>query len=195
MIMGSNWVGLLIAVVGVAGTLGAALLTQNRADRTKRMELQAAAEQRREERGHAEALLQAEQARQWQGESLERRRTCYIALNTASRQYVTEMTNYVHALRGRQDVDAALNNLEVARLGFRDSYAESQMVFPDAVLRAASAAKTALNTAYGTLRKYGAEPSTYAEELAALEDAFHEQVWPHLGALKQSMRADLGIDN
>ncbi|MFF0291372.1 hypothetical protein [Streptomyces sp. NPDC005262] len=193
--MSANWAGLLIAIVGVAGTLGAALLTQNRADRTKRMELQAAAEQRRQERGHAEALLEAEQARQWQSESLERRRACYITLNTASRQYLTEMTNYVHALPGRQDVDAALNKLEVARLGFRDSYAESQMVFPDAVLRAASAAKTALNTVYGTLRKYGAEPSAYAEELEALEDAFHEQVWPYLGALKQSMRADLGIDD
>lgn len=193
--MGFNLVGLLIAVVGVAGTLGAALLTQNRADRTKRMELQAAADQRREERGHAEELLKAEQARQWQRESLERRRTCYIALNTASRQYLTEMTNYTHALRRGQDADAALSNLEVARLGFRDSYAESQMVLPDAVLRAAGATKKALNTAYGTLRKYGAEPSTYAEELAALESTFHEEVWPYLGAMKQVMRADLGIDD
>ncbi|MGJ3560287.1 hypothetical protein ACR6C2_24330 [Streptomyces sp. INA 01156] len=48
--------------MGVVGTLGAALLTQNRADRTKRLELQAAAEQQREERRHAEALLQTEQA-------------------------------------------------------------------------------------------------------------------------------------
>lgn len=46
--MDASWTGLLITLVGVAGTLGAALLTQNRADRTKRMELQAAAEQRRE---------------------------------------------------------------------------------------------------------------------------------------------------
>lgn len=91
------------------------------------------------------------------------------------------MTNYVHALRGGQDAHAALNSLEVARLGFRDSYAESQMVFPDAVLRAATTAKTALNTAYGTLRKYGAEPSVHAEELAVLEGTFHEQVWPYLG--------------
>ncbi|WP_432085277.1 hypothetical protein [Streptomyces sp. bgisy095] len=55
--MGANWSALLIAVVGVAGTLGAALLTQVRADRTKRMELRAAADQRREERDHAEELL------------------------------------------------------------------------------------------------------------------------------------------
>lgn len=69
--MGASWTALLIAVVGVAGTLGAALVTQVRADRTKRMELLAAAEQRREERGHAEQLIRAEQTRQGQRESLE----------------------------------------------------------------------------------------------------------------------------
>ncbi|MFD5058848.1 MULTISPECIES: hypothetical protein [unclassified Streptomyces] len=193
--MSANWAGLLIAMVGVSGTLGAALLTQNRADRTKRMELQAAAEQRLEERGHAEALLQAEQARQWQSESLERRRACYITLNAASRQYLTEMTNYLYAVQGNQDVDTALKNLEASRLAYRDSYAESQMVLPDEVLRAAGSAKGRLNSAYGTLRKYGGAPTTYAAELATLEAELHESVWPYLGALKQSMRADLGIDD
>ncbi|MGW5248284.1 hypothetical protein ACWEQN_31430 [Streptomyces sp. NPDC004129] len=191
----ASWTGLLIAVVGVAGTLGAALLTQNRADRTKRMELQAAAEQRREERGHAEELLRAEQAKRGQRESLERRRTCYITLNTASRQYLTAMTNYLHALQRSEDVAASLQNLEACRLAYRDSYAVSRMIVPDAVLRASSTAKTQLNTAYGKLRKYGAAPSIYAEELAALEGDLHEDVWPYLGALKQSMRADLGVDD
>ncbi|MEU9731103.1 hypothetical protein [Streptomyces sp. NPDC048002] len=122
----ASWTGLLIAVVGVTGTLGAALLTQNRADRIKRMELQAAAEQRREERGHTEELLRAEQARQRQGESLERRRTCCITLNTASRQYLTAMTNYLHALRRGEVVAASLEGLEAGRPAYRDSYAESQ---------------------------------------------------------------------
>ncbi|MGW1890102.1 hypothetical protein ACWCP6_07495 [Streptomyces sp. NPDC002004] len=182
-------------MVGVAGTLGAALLTQNRADRTKRMELRAAAEQRREERGHAEELLRAEQARQWQRESLERRRTCYIALNTASRQYLTAMTNYLYALQRSEDVATSLKNLEAARLAYRDSYAESQMIVSNAVLRASSTAKTHLNAAYGKLRKYGTAPSTYAEELTALEGGLHAEVWPCLWALKQSMRADLGVDD
>ncbi|MFE4051883.1 hypothetical protein [Streptomyces sp. YIM B13518] len=191
--MGANWAGLLIAVVGVAGTLGAALLTQNRADRTKRMELQAAAEQRREERGHAEELLRAEQARQEQRESLERRRTCYITLNTASRQYLTSMTNYLYALQRGEDVDTSLKELEACRLAYRDSYAESQMVVPDAVLRSSGTAKKRLNSAYGKLRKFGAAPAAYADELAALEGELHDEVWPYLGALKQSMRADLGV--
>ncbi|MGW1542978.1 hypothetical protein ACWCPM_22515 [Streptomyces sp. NPDC002309] len=193
--MGASWVGLLIAVVGVAGTLGAALLTQNRADRTKRMELQAAAEQRREERGHAQELLRAEQAVQRQRESLERRRTCYITLNTASRQYLTAMTNHLYALERGEDVATSLERLEACRLVYRDSYAESQMIIPDAVLRASSTAKKRLNAAYGKLMKCGAAPSTYAQELAAFEGELHEEVWPCLGELKQSMRADLGVDD
>ncbi|MFH8975503.1 hypothetical protein [Streptomyces sp. NPDC017890] len=193
--MGTSWAGLLIAMVGVAGTLGAALLTQNRADRTKRMELQAAAEQRREEHGHAEEMLRAEQTRQRQLESLERRRACYITLNTSARQYLTAMTNYLHALQRGEDVSPRLTDLEAARLTYRDSYAESQMIAPEAVSRASSTAKKRLNAAYGRLRKYGSAPSDHAEELANLEAEFREEVWPYLGELKQSMRADLGVDD
>ncbi|MFD9621503.1 hypothetical protein ACFWB2_30095 [Streptomyces virginiae] len=192
--MGTGWAGLLIAVVGVAGTLGAALLTQNRADRTKRMELQAVAEQQREERGHAEELLRAEQTRQWQRENLERRRACYVALNTSSRQYLTAMTRYALALRCGEDVATTRENLETARLTYRDIYAESQMIVPGTVLRASSTAKSHMNAAYSNLKRYGAEPSTYGEELGSLEDELHQEVWLHLGSLKLAMRSDLGID-
>ncbi|MGW2301651.1 hypothetical protein [Streptomyces sp. NPDC001809] len=193
--MGASWTALLIAVVGVAGTLGAALLTQSRADRTKRMELQAAAEQRREERGHAEELLRAEQARQGQRESLERRRTCYITLNTAARLYLTEMTNHLHAVGRGEGVAASLENLEAARLAYRESYAESQMIVPDVVARSTSAAKVRLNEAYGKLRKYAADPVTYAAELATTKADLHQEVWPYVGAMKKAMRADLGVED
>ncbi|MFC9397172.1 hypothetical protein ACFTWS_28995 [Streptomyces sp. NPDC057027] len=193
--MDASWTALLIALVGVAGTLGAALLTQSRADRTKRMELQAAAEQRREERAHAAELLRVEQARQAQQESLERRRTCYITLNTAARQYVTSMTNHVHALLRGEDVVTSLEKLETARLTYRDSHSESQMIVPDAVARTAGEAKRRLNATYGKLRDYATDPSTYAEELAAMEARLHEEVWPYLRAMKRSMRTDLGVDD
>ncbi|WP_336321729.1 hypothetical protein [Streptomyces lavendofoliae] len=193
--MGASWVGLLVAIVGVAGTLGAALLTQNRADRTKRMELLAAAEQRREERAHAAELLRAEQAEARLREGLERRRACYITLNTAARQYLTAMTSHLHAVRRGEDVDGSLERLEASRLAFRDSYAEAQMIAPDTVLRSFSVAKKQLNTAYGSLRKLGATPSSYAEELASLEGRFHAEVWPRLADMKRSMRADLGVDD
>ncbi|MFC8589344.1 hypothetical protein ACFUGD_32975 [Streptomyces sp. NPDC057217] len=193
--MGASWSALLIAVVGVAGTLGAALLTQVRADRTKRMELRAAADQRREERDHAEELLRAERALQGQRESLERRRACYITLNTAARQYLTEMTNHLHALARGEDVAASLENLEAARVAYRESYAESQMIVPDVVSRPSSAAKTRLNAAYGKLRKYAADPAARAAELGTMEAELHQDVWPYVGAMKKAMRADLGVED
>ncbi|MGW9438433.1 hypothetical protein [Streptomyces sp. NPDC055607] len=193
--MGANWSALLIAVVGVAGTLGAALLTQVRADRTKRMELRAAADQRREERDHAEELLRAERALQKQRENLELRRTCYIRLNTAARQYLTEMTNHLHALARGEDVVASLENLEAARLAYRDSYAEAQMIVPDVVSRPSGVAKSRLNEAYGKLRKYAADPTAYAAELRTTEAALHQDVWPCVSAMKKAMRADLGVED
>ncbi|MFE5732783.1 hypothetical protein ACFQ7A_17985 [Streptomyces sp. NPDC056528] len=193
--MGANWSALLIAVVGVAGTLGAALLTQVRADRTKRMELRVAADQRREERDHAEELLRAERALQRQRESLERRRACYIRLNTAARQYLTEMTNHLHALARGEDVAASLENLEAARLAYRDSYAEAQMIVPDVVSRPSGAAKSRLNEAYGKLREYAADPTAHAAELGTMEAELHREVWPYVGAMKKAMRADLGVED
>ncbi|MFJ5935438.1 hypothetical protein AB9128_28135 [Streptomyces cinereoruber] len=193
--MGASWSALLIAVVGVAGTLGAALLTQVRADRTKRMELRAAADQRREERDHAEELLRAERALQGQRESLERRRACYITLNTAARQYLTEMTNHLHALARGEGVAASLENLEAARVAYRESYAESQMIVPDVVSRPSGAAKTRLNAAYGKLRKYAADPAAHAAELGTMEAELHQDVWPYVGAMKKAMRADLGVED
>ncbi|MGX5209927.1 hypothetical protein ACWKT3_14680 [Streptomyces violaceus] len=181
--------------MGVVGTLGAALLTQNRADRTKRLELQAAAEQRREERQHAEALLQAEQAQARQRESLELRRKCYIDLNTASRQFLTTMTNYLHALRHNVDVDASLAQLETSRSAYRDSYSEAQMIAPRPVLHASSVAKTRLNTAYGKIKKLGPSLPGCAAELQALEDELRQEVWPYVGEQKVAMRADLGIES
>ena len=106
--MDASWSGLWIAGVGVAGTLGAAVLTQSRADRARRMESQS--------------------------ESLERRRTCYVTLNTAARQYLTEMGNYLHALQHDEGAAASLENLEAARMTYRDSYAEAQMIVPTVVL-------------------------------------------------------------
>ncbi|MDQ0757709.1 hypothetical protein [Streptomyces canus] len=164
----ASWSGIWIAVVGVAGTLGAAVLTQSRADRARRLE-------------------NLEQ-------NLERRRTCYITLNTSARQYLTAMSNYLHALENDEDVPACLESLEAARLAYRDSYAEAQMVVPNVVFDASRAAKKELNHFYGDLKRYGADPSAYASELADLHPRLHDVVWRSVGALRRSMRVDLGVD-
>jgi chromosome segregation ATPase len=185
---------LVVAVVGVAGTLGGALLTQGRADRTKRLELQAMAQQQRDERHHAEQVRRAEHAEAWRREFLDLRRACYISLNTASRQYLTAQVNLQHALRADDGVETCLEELETRRTTHRDSYAEAQMVAPTAVLAVAGATSRHLNRGYKTLKQLIAASPASVEAL----DAFRGQVnrsWELLSEMRNMMRGDLGVDD
>jgi hypothetical protein len=192
--VGETWVALAAAVVGVAGTLGAAQLTQSRADRTKRLELEALARQQREEREHAERLRQAEVAEARRLERLELRRTCYIALNTASRQYQTAQINLLHALRSGDGIEACAEQLEERRSAQRDAYAEAQMIAPDAVMSAVSATGHQLNRGYGILKQFLATPPD-AAALDAFADGQVEQSWALLSDLRRTLRRDLGVDD
>ncbi|MBT2448248.1 hypothetical protein J7F03_14405 [Streptomyces sp. ISL-43] len=191
--MGAGWTALLVAVVGVVGTLGASLLTQSRADRTKRMEMEAAAEQRREERDHAEALLEAERARSRAEESIALRRACYITLNTAARQYLTAQVDVMHALRNGTGIEAALEQLEARRTTLRESYAEAQMIVPLQVMAGAGAASRRLNAGYGRLKQIAASTPYNQEDVNTFE-ASVEQSWTLLSEMRQQMRFDLGVD-
>jgi chromosome segregation ATPase len=191
--VGAGWTALLVAVVGVVGTLGASLLTQSRADRTKRMEMEAAAEQRREERDHAEALLEADRARNRAEESIALRRACYITLNTAARQYLTAQVDFMHALRNGTGIEAALEQLEARRTTLRESYAEAQMIVPQQVMAVAGAASRRLNAGYGRLKQIAASTSYDQEDLNTFE-ASVEQSWALLSQMRQRMRSDLGVD-
>ncbi|MFF8323016.1 hypothetical protein ACF06V_38475 [Streptomyces bobili] len=182
-----------MAVVGVVGTLGASLLTQSRADRNKRMEMQAAAEQRREERDHAEAMLETERARHRAEESIALRRACYITLNTAVRQYLTAQVDSVHALRNETGVEAALEKLEARRTTLRESYAEAQMIVPLKVMEGAGAASRRLNAGYGLLKQIAANAPYNQEDLDTFE-AGVEQSRALLSELRQQMRFDLEVD-
>lgn len=193
--MEQTWGALAVAVVGVIGTLGAALLTQSRADRLKRHELEATARQQREDRAHAEQVRQHENRLVARRELIDLRRACYISLNTTARQYQTAQINLMHALRARDDTEtqACVEQLEARRLVFRDSYAEAQMIAAGAVLTDARAASRQLNKAYGLLKRMvaGGHPDTI--ELDALETET-EKTWALLSHLRAAMRHDLGVD-
>lgn len=191
--MGAGWTALLVAVVGVVGTLGASLLTQSRADRTKRMEMEAAAEQRREERDHAKALFEADRARNRAEESIALRRACYITLNTAARQYLTAQVDFMHAWRNGTGIEAALEELEARRTTLRESYAEAQMIVPLQVMAGAGAASRRLNAGYGRLKQITASTPYNQEDLNTFE-AGVEQSWALLSEMRQQMRFDLGVD-
>ncbi|MGI5144276.1 hypothetical protein [Streptomyces sp. CA-106110] len=192
--MGETWEALAAAVVGVAGTLGAAQLTQSRADRTKRLELQTLAEQQREERAHTEQVRQAQSAETQRRELITLRRACCISLNTASRQYQTAQITLMHALRTGTGVEDSLEQLEARRTAHRDSYAEAQMILPLPVFNAAGTASRQLNRGYGILKRMLTSPPAGQEELEAFE-AETERTWTLLSDMRSSMRRDLGVDD
>ncbi|CBG75048.1 MULTISPECIES: hypothetical protein [Streptomyces] len=191
--MGDTWAALAVAAVGVVGTLGAALLTQSRADRTKRLELQALARQQGEERAHGEHVRRAELSAARGRELLDLRRACYIALNTAARQYQTAQVNLWHALKEGTGVEECLHQLDERRDAHRESYAEAQMIVPAAVLAAAGTAGRQLNSGYGTLKKALAGPAADATALAAFEPQLRS-AWTLLSDMRHTMRRDLGVD-
>ncbi|MFJ5774206.1 hypothetical protein [Streptomyces sp. NPDC093094] len=191
--MGETWVALAVAVVGVAGTLGAAQLTQSRADRSKRLELEALARQQRDEREHAERIRRSEVAEARRRERLELRRTCYIALNTAFRQYQTSQINLVHALRSGDGVEVCAEQLEEHRAAQRESYAQAQMIAPDTVMSTVSAAGHILGNGYGVLKQYLSSPPDTAT-LDAFAAGQIEQAWSLLSDLRRVLRHDLGVD-
>ncbi|MFD4948233.1 hypothetical protein ACFWNT_38405 [Streptomyces sp. NPDC058409] len=192
--MSGEWSAVVAAVVGVVGTLGAALLTQSRADRTRRMELEAAHAQRREERQHAEELLQAERAEQKAQALVDLHRSCCISLNTATRQYMTAQVNLLHAVREGTGVGLCLEQLETCRIAQRDSFAEAEMVVPDEVLTAATAAGHRLNAGYGLLKRMSATSPCDQEELNAFAAGVDES-WGQLALMQKRMRQALGIES
>lgn len=165
-----------IAVAGVAGTLGASLLTQRGSERAKRREI--------------ELVRAQEEVR----ESRSLRRTCYAELNRDSRQFVTALNRHLHVMRERAVEDADRDALDEAKSAHRDRYSEAQMIAPDAVLVTASAVNHALNQVYGQVKRLerGApEPGETMETAARDQYA----VWEPLKAMRTAMRHDLGVSN
>ncbi|MFG2986282.1 hypothetical protein ACGFYQ_34360 [Streptomyces sp. NPDC048258] len=163
-----------IALAGVAGTLGGALLTQRGLERAKRREIELV-------RGHEEIR-----------ESRSLRRTCYVELNREARQFTTALNRHLHVLRERGAEESDREALEEAKNAHRDRYSEAQMTASDEVLLRASVVNQALNTVYGQVKRLerGAPGRGETPETAAR--AQHE-VWDMLRAMRTAMRHDLGV--
>ncbi|MFD7262135.1 hypothetical protein [Streptomyces sp. NPDC059874] len=164
-----------IAVAGVAGTLGGAILTQRGSERVKRREIELV-------RGHEEIR-----------EHRVLRRTCYVELNRDARQFTTALNRHLHVMRERTVEDADRVALDEARNAHRDRYSEAQMIAPDEVLTRASAANKALSQVYGQVKRLERgepEPGETMESAARAQN----QVWDFLRAMRHAMRQDLGVE-
>lgn len=164
----------IIAVAGVAGTLGGALLTQRGSERAKRREIELV-------RNHEEVR-----------ENRSLRRTCYVELNRDARQFTTALNRHLHVIRERDVAEGDTDALEEAKNAHRDRYSEAQMIAPEEVLARASVVNQALNKVYGQVKRLerGApEPGETMEPAAQAQYA----VWEMLQAMRAAMRHDLGV--
>ncbi|MFJ9651772.1 hypothetical protein [Streptomyces microflavus] len=179
--MSSSISALIIALLGIAGTLTSGLLTQRSANSNKLRELERADQQRREDRTY-----HAEQS------AVESRRTCYVALNISARLYQTALTNYLVAIRAGTVSEEIRTDVDQTRREHRARHAEAQMLVPGSVLDAAGAANINLGKFYGILKSIdlGTETSNATAEAA---ESRRVRSWELLGEMRTVMRQDLGI--
>ncbi|WP_461711884.1 hypothetical protein [Streptomyces sp. DSM 41013] len=172
---------LVIALVGIVGTLASALLTQRSANNNKMRELERADQQRREERAY-----QTEQA------TIESRRACYVGLNIAARLYQTALTNYLVAIRSGAVTDDIRADVDEMRRDHRARHAEAQMLVPDTVLVAAGTVNGHLSNLYGILRRIDIDEPEQGETIEAAAEV-RRDTWEVISEMRIVMRRDLGI--
>ncbi|CAM5508429.1 hypothetical protein SRIMR7_40560 [Streptomyces rimosus subsp. rimosus] len=170
-----------IAILGIGGTLAAAVITQRGADRARTRELEHTRQLQREEREYAAHEAQMEQ-----------RRTCYAALSAGTRDLANVMAKVLHALEKGELTEELRSDLDRARRDHRLRHAEAQMILPDGVARAASTANRYLGDLYGLLMRPHGNTARDGESLEAAREGL-DKLWDPLWAMRHVMRVDLGI--
>nr|WSW48998.1 hypothetical protein OG296_38670 [Streptomyces sp. NBC_01001] len=172
---GTDLTAVVVAAVGVTGTMVAPLLAQW----ARRQELAEAAER---------AELRLRQDRD-EGD-LQRRRDLYAVLNSAARAYRTAGYDLVLALKRGESVDGSA--LEVARSFYRDQYAQAQMVLPGRALNIASEVNRCLSLGYRLVRMLPAHAGHH-DAWSRTETWFRTPLAEAVWLLRHALRQDLGV--
>jgi len=188
--MSANLTTVLVAILGVIGTLSSPLLGQRIAARAKQQEFDLQRQQRLEERADAQRR-----------EAFEERRTMYARLNTAARRYTQQLRNYLRMLQDDVLTAEERDRLEKARQAYRDLYSDAQMIFPDKVLKAAASVNTSLGDAYGMIRRLeAARPQVETADGSAdtaerARELCNVTLYDLIDSLRHLMREDLGVSD
>lgn len=172
---------IVIAVLGIGGTLAAAVITQRGADRARARELEHTRQLQRDEREYA-----TRQA--W----LEARRGCYATLSAGTRDLANVMTKVLHSLERGEVPEELRSDLDRARRDHRLRHAEAQLVLPDTITEAASVANRHPGDLYGLLMRLDGGTAQRGESVRAARESM-DQLWEPLGRMRHLMRVDLGI--
>ncbi|MFF8022754.1 hypothetical protein ACFZDJ_16800 [Streptomyces sp. NPDC007896] len=178
--MSGATVSLIVAIVGVGGTLASAVITQVLAQR---------AESRRLDR--EQQIRAAEQRASEDQRKIDQLRSCYAQLNAHDRQYRDAMLAYAYELKsGSTDADAT--EVSSARRAQRDTRAEAQLLASDAVLAAESPVNERLTTAYRHLMNVAGEsdPSTRRAKITRIIGLL-DSIIPLQGHVRDLMRLEV----
>lgn len=174
-------ISVIIAVVGVGGTLASAVVTQVLAHRAELRRLE-------EEKGIrlAEQQASADQRR------IDQLRNCYVQLNAHDRHYRDVMLAYAYALKsGSAEAEAA--EVGNARRAQRDTRAEAQLVASDAVLELESRVNDRLTTAYRYLMSAAGESDSPARRTRLNQViGVLDSIIPQQGHVRALMRLEVG---
>nr|WP_202513740.1 hypothetical protein [Streptomyces sp. SID8373] len=171
---------LVVAVVGVAGTLASGVMAHRGALRAKTVELDRAERQRRDEQLAAERR-----------EALAARRASYAVFNQRLRQFHSALSKDYFALAAGEADPGRAREREEPRRVLRDVYAEAQMVISDDVLAAASGVVHQLHRIHALLGPH--ERGEDADEsLDGIRERL-ERASEGLYEVRQTMRRDLGV--
>jgi hypothetical protein len=179
--MDATTTALIIAIVGVAGTLSASVISQILSARVTREELALQRSHRQEDydRERLEAVLT-------------QKRDCYISITSSSRRYRVELMNYLFAIK-RGPTDSETNGrLEDARIAFSVSFAEAQLTGSLPVLEAITSLRNGLRDGYRAIRELESEPSRPDGSFTEVQK-FLLELWDTWPPLHAAMRTDLGV--
>jgi hypothetical protein len=159
------------------------MLAQRYANRARLQEIEAARQQRLEDREE-----------DWRRTSFLGRRQNYTSLHTAAWEFRRALKNYLF--------DDDSDELESARQAFVTRYRNSQMISTDPVLRAAVPVYDELTDVYGRVKKLllsGARQvessSAGSGERLAIQHTLNSQVEDAIRQMRTAMRLDLGVSD
>lgn len=181
--MSNTVVPLVIAFLGIVGTLVSGLMTQRLAEKVKARELDRSERQRADERQYETKRVTEEALR-----------ACYVMLTTASLDYHSELNNFWYALRDDSVTDDQRSRLDDARREHRARYSDAEMRVPDDVLTTVDEVYRGLNRMYGVLKRLdaGIPPHREGESL----EQVHTQIvafWDQLSEMRRIMRWSIGV--
>lgn len=174
---------ILIATVGVFGTLAASIISQRLSSRARREEFEMQKSERLEGRQHEQLT----------GE-LAKKRSSYIAFMASARRYRTEITNYLYIVQQGTADRTFQANLEDARQAYINSFAEAQLSASPQVLVMLEPFNIGLGKAYRAAKRLEHGKPEPDDSIDKIESSVQE-LWSQWNDMREAMRQDLGVQN